>query len=58
VRYVRDIDVVALLDLAPQCADVGELFDLYQRRAAPAALPDFLTALSAAIARGWLVWRE
>jgi flavin-dependent dehydrogenase len=58
VRYVRDIDVVTLVELAPRCADVGELFDLYQRRAAPAALPDFLTALSAAIARGWLVWRE
>ena len=58
VRYVRDIDVVSLLELAPGCGDVGELFELYQRRAAPAALPDFLAALSAALARGWLVWRE
>jgi flavin-dependent dehydrogenase len=58
VRYVRDIDVVALLDLAPHYGDVGELFDAYQRRAAPAALPDFLAALSAALAHGWLVWRE
>jgi flavin-dependent dehydrogenase len=58
VRYVRDIDVIALLDLAPHYGDVGELFDAYQRRAAPAALPDFLAALSAALAHGWLVWRE
>jgi len=58
VRYVRDVDVVTLLDLAPGCGDVGELFALYQRRAAPAALPDFLTALSTAIAQRWLVWRE
>jgi FAD-dependent halogenase len=58
VRYVRDIDIVTLLELAPQYADVGDLFDAYQRRAAPAALPDYLTALSAALAHRWLVWRE
>ena len=55
VRFVADVDVVALADLAPGAADVAGLFDRYCRRVAPVSLPDFLRALATAVDRGWLV---
>jgi flavin-dependent dehydrogenase len=55
VRYVRDVDVVALLELAPGAREVPELFKTYCERSGPVALPDFLVALSTALARRWLV---
>jgi flavin-dependent dehydrogenase len=55
VRYLHGVDVVVLVELAPGCADVGELYERYGQRAGPAELPLFLTALATAIARGWLV---
>jgi flavin-dependent dehydrogenase len=55
IRFVRDIDVIALIDLAPQYSAVPDLFDAYCRTRGPAALPDFLRALATALARGWLV---
>jgi halogenation protein CepH len=58
VRFVHEVDVVGLLDLAPQFDDAGELFSVYVRRFAPVAPPDFLTALATAVANGWLTWRE
>jgi hypothetical protein len=54
IRYVSDVDVVALLALAPDQTDVGELFGVYNSRFAPVALPDFLRALTLSVARGWL----
>jgi hypothetical protein len=56
VRYLHDVDVVALIELAPIHQDVGKLFDAYVGRLGPVAMPDFLRALSTALARGWLVW--
>ena len=58
VRFVHDVDIVGLLDLAPQFADAGELFAAYVRRFAPVAPPDFLTALATAVANGWLTWQD
>ena len=58
VRYAYDVDLIALIDLAPSHTQVPELFAAYQRRAAPVALPDFLAALSMAVARGWLIWDD
>ncbi len=55
VRFVADVDVVALADLAREAADVPDLFDRYCRRLAPVPLPDFLRALATAVSRGWLV---
>jgi flavin-dependent dehydrogenase len=55
IRFVRDVDVIALIDLAPHYSDVPGLFDAYCRRSGPVALPDFLRALATALARGWLV---
>lgn len=54
-RYSFDVDLVALIELAPRFEQVPDLFDGYCRRNAPVALPDFLLALASAIADGWLV---
>jgi hypothetical protein len=56
VRYLHQVDVLALVDMAPRYADVGELFTAYTRAAAPVPLHDFLRALATALAREWLVW--
>jgi hypothetical protein len=55
VRYAFDVDVVALVDLGPRFAQVPDLFDAYNQRLAPVPLPQFLSALAMAIAKGWLV---
>lgn len=55
VRYVRSVDLVAVIELAPACGQVPDLFEAYCRRLGPVALPDFLSALATAVARGWLV---
>lgn len=55
VRFVRDVDVTVLVDLAPHYSEVPDLFDAYCRRSGPVALPDFLRALATALASGWLV---
>jgi flavin-dependent dehydrogenase len=55
VRYVRGVDVVALVELAPSILQVPDLYESYLRRAGAAPLPDFLYALAKAVARGWLV---
>jgi 2-polyprenyl-6-methoxyphenol hydroxylase-like FAD-dependent oxidoreductase len=57
VRFVCDVDVVTLIDLASAHTQVPDLFDACVRQSGPIALPDFLTALATAVARGWLVWR-
>jgi flavin-dependent dehydrogenase len=55
VRYVRGIDVVALVELAPAVRQVPELYEAYVRRVGPTSLHDFLFAVATAVARGWLV---
>jgi flavin-dependent dehydrogenase len=55
VRHLRDVDLLTLLELAPSCSQVPDLFEAYCRRAAPVALPDFLYALATAVSRRWLV---
>jgi hypothetical protein len=55
VRYVADVDVVTLVELAPHTSDVPELYERYCRMSAPVGLPHFLQALATAVARGWLV---
>lgn len=55
VRYLNGVDVVALLELAGSATQVPDLFEVYVRRVAEVTLHDFLTALSTAVARGWLV---
>ncbi|MBY0497159.1 MAG: tryptophan 7-halogenase [Cyanobacteria bacterium] len=55
VRYVRAIDMVALVELAPVTRQVADLYESYVQRMGSAPLPDFLFAVATAVARGWLV---
>jgi hypothetical protein len=54
LRYLRNVDLVAVTRLAPSHADVGELYAAYARTLAEPPLPDFLGALAVLIARGAL----
>jgi len=54
VRFLRDVDVVTLLALVRDHRGVPSLFDAYNRRSPPVALPDFLGALSVMTALGML----
>jgi hypothetical protein len=55
VRYVADVDVLALLDIAAARNTVPDLFELYNTQAAPVGLAQFLTALATAVARKWIL---
>jgi flavin-dependent dehydrogenase len=55
VRYLYDVDVVTLVELAPTCGQVPDLYEACVQRGGPVDLGAFLTALATAIARGWLV---
>lgn len=54
VRYLRNIDLLTLLEVAPQADDAGAMYTTYVGVAGPADLPDFLGALSVLVARGVL----
>jgi flavin-dependent dehydrogenase len=54
LRYLRGVDLVALLRLAPEHTDVGALFAANQSAAPLVELPDFLGALSVLLANGTL----
>jgi flavin-dependent dehydrogenase len=55
VRFLFDVDVVALTELGPKCGQVPDLYEALVNRVGPTELPAFLTALATAVARGWLV---
>lgn len=54
-RFLHDVDVVAMVELAPHYREVPDLYDACVNRVGPMALPAFLTALATAVARRWLV---
>ncbi len=54
VRFLRDVDLVRLVELAPDHGQVPDLFEAYNQRCAPVSLPDFLGALSVLLAKGGL----
>ena len=54
VRYLRSVDLVTIVALAPGYDQVPDLFAAYNRAAPPAPLPDFLGALSVAVGKGIL----
>jgi flavin-dependent dehydrogenase len=54
VRYLRNIDLLLMLKLAPQHTDVGEMYDAMFKEQPGISLPDFLGALSTLIAKGGL----
>ena len=54
LRFLRDIDLVRVVELAPLHRQVPDLFEAYNRVCPPAPLPDFLGVLSVLIAKGAL----
>jgi 2-polyprenyl-6-methoxyphenol hydroxylase-like FAD-dependent oxidoreductase len=56
IRYVHDVDLVTLAELAPVHRSVPALFEAYNRVSAPVSLPDFLAGLATAMAQQWLRW--
>jgi flavin-dependent dehydrogenase len=54
IRYLRNVDLVALTRLAPRHTDVGEMFGVFAQGQPEVPLPDFLGALSVLIAWGVL----
>ena len=54
VRYLRNVDLLALLRTAPTYPDVGDLCAAMASRQPGVALPDMLGALAVLIARGAL----
>jgi flavin-dependent dehydrogenase len=55
LRYIRNVDIVALIEMAPAARQVPDLYEAYQNRLGATPLDDFLFALATAVARGWLV---
>lgn len=58
IRYLQDVDLRGLLEIAPQCQSIPDLYSRYCREAGPVGWPSLLTALSTAVARGWLRWSD
>jgi flavin-dependent dehydrogenase len=54
VRYLRSVDLVKIVALAPAYDQVPDLYAAYNRAAPPAPLPDFLGALSVLVGKGML----
>ena len=54
VRYLRSVDLVKIVTLAPAFDQVPDLYAAYNRAAPPAPLPDFLGALSVLVGKGML----
>ena len=55
VRYVRGVDVLTLVSLAPGEQSIPDLYDAFVRQCGPTPLHDFLFALATAVSRRWLV---
>jgi hypothetical protein len=53
--FVANVNVSRLVEIAPQHWQVPDLFEAYNRAAAPVELPHFLTALSTLLASGILI---
>jgi hypothetical protein len=51
LRYIRNVDLVALIELAASASQVPDVYEIYCRRVAPVPLPDFLGALAFLLAR-------
>jgi len=58
IRYLRNLDLVQLLQLAPQHHDVGDICAAVMTSAPHAALPDILGALSVLIATGVVIQKQ
>lgn len=54
IRWLRNLDLVRLADLAVGADQVPGLLETYEREVAPAPLPDFLGALAVLVGKGVL----
>jgi hypothetical protein len=54
VRYLRDIDLVALMEIAPHHRDVGAMYETMRATTPAIELPNLLGALSVLVANGTL----
>ena len=54
IRFLRGVDLPALVNIAGNHRQVPDLFDAYNRANQPVILPDFLGALSVLLAKGIL----
>ena len=54
IRFLRGVDLLTLADIAARHDQVPDLYDDYNRRAVPVALPNMLGAISVMIAKGLL----
>ena len=54
LRYLRGVDLVALIQRAPAHRDVGDMFEAARSTSPDVALPDFLGALAVLLATGSL----
>lgn len=54
LRWVRSVDLIRLVDVAPRYRDVPDGWSAYNVGAPAVALPDYLTALATAFAAGLL----
>jgi len=58
IRFVRNVDLRRVSELAPEHAQVPDLWSAYNGLEAPVPLPDFLIALATAFAAGLLEHSE
>ena len=58
LRFLQNVDLRALIEITPHHDEVPGLYSSYCRQAGPVGWPAFLTALSTAVARGWLRWDD
>lgn len=54
LRWVRNVDLIRLVEVAPAHAEVPAGWEAYNERAPAVALPDYLAALGTAFAAGFL----
>lgn len=54
IRYLRGVDLLALLEMADSRTQVPDLYEAYRRSHAPVELADFLGALAVLVGRGVL----
>lgn len=52
LRFLRNVDLVELVRLAPSCHDAGEMYETARRSTPDITLPDFLGALAVLLATG------
>ena len=55
VRFLRDVDLPPLVEMAGEYNQVPDLYQAYLDRVATVSLPDFLGALSVLVGKGMLV---